>query len=136
MSDYKRIKALRVPAEKLSLPSSVYDWCEEQSAKYPNQFDYCEVGKFGPAPCNQPCVDFVLETSYGEECGEWAKVRELYPAEKVKYNDLFHKYLPGVDMHDVRLVEFCWYNCCEAPDCYDPTEDEFYNEVPFILATK
>jgi hypothetical protein len=32
-------------------------------------------------------------------------------------------------MDDVRLVEFCWYNCSEAPDYYDEENDDFYKEV-------
>ena len=41
---------------------------------------------------------------------------------------------PEVDMNKVHLVEFCWYNCSEAPDYYsmDKGKDPFYEEVPFI----
>lgn len=32
-------------------------------------------------------------------------------------------------MNDVRLVEYCWYNCSEAPDYYLEQDDEFYADV-------
>ena len=46
--------------------------------------------------------------------------------EKEKYRPIWEQILPGIDMNKVRLVEFCWYNCSEAPDYYDNLNDPFY----------
>ena len=79
-------------------------------------------------------VYFVIEEEYGADCGEWGKVRELTLDEKIKYYPVFKKLYPDVDMNKVHLVEFCWYNCSEAPGYYsmDKGKDPFYEEVPFI----
>jgi hypothetical protein len=37
--------------------------------------------------------------------------------------------MPDAEFSAIRLVEFCWYNCCEAPDYYDYDEDDFYEEL-------
>lgn len=29
----------------------------------------------------------------------------------------------------IPIVEFCWYNGCEAPDYYDDTKDSFYEKI-------
>jgi hypothetical protein len=90
------------------------------------------TGKFESAPTRRYFVDYVLEDEYGADCGEWGKVRVLTEVEKQKYKCVFKKLNPSIDMDKVRLVEFCWYNCCEAPDYYSLCEDPFYSEIPFI----
>jgi hypothetical protein len=41
----------------------------------------------------------------------------------------FKAIFPEANIDALRVVEYCWYNCCEAPDYYDITEDEFYKEI-------
>ena len=66
--------------------------------------------------------------------GDWGKTRRLYPAEYDKYEQLFNE-LFGCQLNchpsDFRLVEYCWYDCSEAPDYFDGTtyHDDFYDEV-------
>ena len=62
---------------------------------------------------------------------EYGKSRELSDSEKVKYKELFEKIIPNVDPDKFKLVEYCWYDCCEAPDYYNWTKekDPFYEEV-------
>lgn len=135
MSDYCKKKVLRIPWEDTGLKLDDYDDISfDLWNKYGDMFYWCgnEVGRFQLAPCVRRFIDYVLEDDYGYDCGEWGKVRELYPQEVDKYKDVFQKLCPTIDMSKVKLVEFCWYNCSEAPDYYDPTEDEFYKEVPFI----
>jgi hypothetical protein len=148
MSTYVREKVLRLPiggsqledfkktiAEKLeAIGESVDDvdddlhWYTEKA--FHDIFGYGDKGKFQWSPTYpRHFIDLVLDHEW--DCdGEYGKVRELYPSEKIKYLPVFQKLLPGLDsLDDVRLVEFCWYNGCEAPDYYDLKDDPFYKEV-------
>lgn len=148
MSDYVREKVLRLPMEGFQLEDfkkvitekleamgkSVADvdddleWYTEMA--FPELWGYGNNREFQWSPTYpRKFIDLVLEREWGSE-GEWGKVRELYPAEKEKYLPIFQKVLPGLDnLDNVRLVEYCWYNCCEAPCYYDLKDDPFYTEV-------
>jgi hypothetical protein len=135
MSDYCKKKVLRVPFECTGLNIDDYDdLSHDLWQKFGDMFYWngTDIGKFDVAPTYRPFIDFVLESEYGADCGEWGKVRELYPQEVDMYRGVFQKLCPDIDMSKVRLVEYCWYNCSEAPDYYDPMGDDFYKEVPFI----
>ena len=113
MSEYCKRKVLRVPCEKYGIdPWEV------------------EVGKFEVAPTVTPYLDYCLEYDNDADCGEWGRSRALTEREKAKYEPIFREVIPNIDMNDVRLVEFCWYDCSEAPDYYDvEPHDSFYDEV-------
>lgn len=131
MSDYVREKVLRIPLERMNLvftEDEMDDLSWSIEKRFPDIFDYAKAGKFQLAPTCSPFVDYVLEHEYGAD-GEYGKTRALTDREKEKYRPFFQKINPDVDMDFVRLVEFCWYNCCEAPDYYDETKDRFYDEV-------
>ena len=136
MSDYCRVKALRVPVEKLNIPEAAEDfweWYEAMEEKYPDRFSYRDAGKFSKAPTEEEFLDFVLEEEYGVcDSGDWGKVRDLYDSEAAMYYPIFKSVEESINMSDVRLVEFCWYNGTEAPDYYDITKDEFYKKIPYI----
>ena len=147
MSDYVRQKVLRLPVECFQFeefkkhiakkleemgqsPDDINDdiWFYTEKA-FPEVWDYGHPGRFQYSPTCRAFVDFVLEHQYGSD-GDWGKIRELYPIEKAKYLPIFQKVLPGLEnLDDVRLVEFCWYNGCDAPDYYDLNDDVFYKEV-------
>ena len=136
MSDYHREKVLRIPFEDMGLnPDSFDDVSYDLWEMFGDVFYWGnpKVGKFEVAPTSEWFIDFVLEDEC-DECGDWGKVRELTDAEKAKYLPVFQKVNPEVDMNKVHLVEFCWYNCSEAPGYYsmDKDIDPFYEEVPFI----
>ncbi len=139
MSDYHREKVLRIPFEGLNLnPASFRNADIELHDMFGDMF-YCggqRVGKFDIAPTTRAFIDFILESEYGSECGEWGKVRQLTSIEQEKYAPVFKKLCETVDMDKVHLVEFCWYNCCEAPGYYslDKALDPFYDELPFICS--
>ena len=133
MSTYVREKVLRVPFDKYAqffkleiddpddMPWSV-------ARKYPNLWGYGDIGMFQFSPTEELYVDYVLDYEY--DCdGEYGKVRELYPSEKAKYLPKFLDIFSHINMNDVKLVEFCWYNGCDAPDYYEPMNDPFYQEV-------
>lgn len=123
MSDYTREKVLRVPLDKYGLK---YDEFEE---KFEEKLGYGDEGKFQLAPTERAFLDLVLIYNYGDNSDEWGRTRALTPNEQAKYKDKFAEFIPEIDMNDVRLVDFCWYNCSEAPDYYDEEGDDFYNEV-------
>jgi hypothetical protein len=141
MSTYIREKVLRVPMERIDMsyikniiaekylkanPEDDFSWYLESAL--PDVFDYATVGKFQIAPTESPFFDYVLDYEYDAD-GEYGKTRALYESEKEKYLPVFQKIDPNIDMNYVRLVEFCWYNGCEADDYYDDVNDSFYDEV-------
>lgn len=139
MSTYVREKVLRVPMDCINMDyikniiAQNHENYEDDFSYYleselPDVFDYATVGKFQIAPTYKNYFDYVLEYEWDAD-GEYGKTRALYESEKVKYLPMFQKIDPDINMDFVRLVEFCWYNGCEAPDYYDDEHDSFYNEV-------
>ena len=141
MSTYVREKVLRIPRHKIDFAKIVHKLEE----KYPNDdvmddlgfylenvlpdlFGYAKKNKFQMSPTVEPFIDYVLEHEW--DCdGSYGKVRELYDSEKEKFRPIFQQLDSEINMDDVRLVEFCWYNGGEAPDYYDITKDPFYKEL-------
>lgn len=126
MSSCVREKVLRIPLE---FSGATID---ELEANFQDKFGYGDVGKFQGAPTERCFIDYVLEYEYDACCGEFGKIRELYPSEVEKYTQVFKDVMPNCDMSKVKLVEFCWYNCCEAPDYYATDGencDPFFEEV-------
>jgi hypothetical protein len=141
MSTYVRHKVLRVPMDKIDFSYTINKIKEkfpdeniEDDFNYyietalPELFAYAKVGKFQMSPTIEAYLDYVIDYEYDAE-GEWGKTRALYDSEKAKYLPIFQQVVPNINMDLVRLVEYCWYNCSEADDYYDETEDPFYREV-------
>ena len=130
MSDYRHEKVLRVPYQKhgLGVDTDSWDFCIDFEDEHPTLFGGTHNFQF--APTDEPFLDYLLFRKY--DCsGEFGKTRSLYPSEKEKYLPIFQQLIPDIDMDDVRLVEYCWYNGTEAPDYYDEStyHDDFYDEV-------
>ena len=141
MSTYVREKVLRVPVHKINFAHVV----RQLEEKYPDDdvmdditfyledvlpdlFSYRDRDKFQMSPTEERFIDYVLDYEY--DCdGDYGKVRELYDSEKEKFRPVFQKIDPDINMDYVRLVEFCWYNGCEAPSYYEPMDDAFYKEL-------
>ena len=129
MSDYLRQKVLRLPWQATGLPDDE-DIGYYYEKTYPEFFQYNAEYRFQIAPTEELFLDFVLESEYGAECGEYGKARELYESEKQRFLPVFQLLLPELSsMEEVRLVEYCWYNGTDAPTYYDPLEDPFLKEV-------
>ena len=141
MSTYVREKVLRIPMDKLDFSfvraamqvkfpeedlDDDFDFYLEKT--FPELFDYGTEGKFQRAPTEEEYIDYVLEYEWDAD-GEYGKTRALNDNEKAKYLHVFQKIDPNINMDWVRLVEFCWYNGCEAPNYYDHMNDPFYDEV-------
>lgn len=129
MSDYVRAKVIRLPIEFTGINPDDRDeleFGEETKAKW----GYMDEGKFMFAPTDNDFIDYCLECEH-DACGEYGKVRELYPSEVEAWTPIFKDAMPDCDMSKARLVDYCWYNCCEAPDYYgtDQDSDPFFREV-------
>lgn len=124
MSDYCRRKAVRfkIDEERAYKLLSVKDGDELYNV-LPNPFRI--------APTETFFIDYELPCDdYGD--GDWGKVRNLYDSEFYKYEKIFNElfsYQLRLYPSDFRVVEYCWYNCTEAPDYFDETTDDFYKEV-------
>lgn len=141
MSTYVREKVLRIPFEKLFKICSISDWFTSDDLddmswflekKFPNEFEYATVGKFQISPTEDVFIDFVLEYEWDSFCGDFGKVRDLYNIEKENFLPVFQRLNPDFtleNMDNVKVVEFCWYNGCEAPNYYDVEDDDFYKEI-------
>lgn len=116
MSAYQKQKVLRFPME-----GDLYEF-EQAHAKF---FGYGAPGAFQIAPTTEGYIDYVLVSNCDGD-GEYGKTRSLTENEKRKYKPIWEQILPDIDMDKVRLVEFCWYNCSEAPGYYDDLNDPFY----------
>ena len=118
MSDYCRNKVLRVPCDKynlddLELIEHKYDKLFDQNTKPYFEFEYTDNGIF---------LDLVFYSSYGEDCGDFGLARISTKAEQEKYGSLFKQIIPDLCLDDIHYVDYCYYNCCEAPDYYDIEE--------------
>lgn len=142
MSTYVREKVLRIPFGEMFERSSISDWFNSDDSddlddmlellekKFPNEFEYATIGKFQVSPTEDKYIDFVLEYEWDGCFGDFGKVRNLYVTEKENFLPVFQRLNPDFtieNMGNVRVVEFCWYNCCEAPSYYD--DDGFYKEI-------
>lgn len=132
MSDYSRSKVVRlkVTEEQLGV-SSIWDLEDIHkdlfSAECYTEYKKNRKPYFEIAPTEETFVDYVLFHSYGEECDDWGRTRELTEKELEKYIPIFQQILPTVKAEQLRYVDYCFYNCCEAPDYFD--EDEFFEEI-------
>ena len=140
MSCYEYQKVLRIPFNKLDI-----DWLVDQldsycleidgyyalENKFPKLFRSDKKGYFQLSWVNsdEDYIDYILDRKFDLSVqGDYGRSRDLTKNEKKKYLSKFQELDLNVDMDDVRLVEYCWYNGAEAPDYYS-TNDSFYDEV-------
>lgn len=122
MSNYRYMRVIRckVNMNKIGVSSI---WNLED--KFPELFNINLPRYFEKAPVEEEnYLDYVLESkvSYGED---WGKSRYLTDNEAVKYLALFSQIYPDVRKEDLRAVEFCWYDCSEAPLYFNVVEEEW-----------
>lgn len=121
MSDYCREKVLRYPVNE-----DPWDIEERFTSLFKS---HRELPTFQVAPTESNFIDYILESDYGYDCGDWGRNRALSENEKVKYLPIFQQIFPNINMDEVRLVEYCWYNCTEAPNYYDEEDNDFNKEI-------
>lgn len=132
MSDYVKIKAVRLPfprnlVEKLDAEDC---WeCEDYlKGKLGDLWYNYKTKKGFDIECtdNGYYLDYILEKEYGAD-GEYGFAFLLNDTDKDKYVPLFDTVGVEYNIEDLRKVVYCWYNACEAPDCYDVSEPNFDN---------
>lgn len=126
MSDYRYIKAVRckVALEKLGV-ESIFDLED----KFPDLFDMHLPNRFEKAVVEEEeYLDYILEDHISDDSGDWGRARLLSDSEATKYLALFSQVYPDVSKEDLRVVEFVWYDCSEAPLYFDE-KDSFYDEI-------
>ena len=104
---------LRVPCECLGI-ADPWQYADE----HPEIFRWeGPLPRFQVAPTVRPFVDYVL-SSRVTRLDSFGRTRGLTAREKDKYGPAFRSCFPAIDMDDVRLVDFAWYDGGEAPDYY------------------
>lgn len=123
MSDYRYMRVIRckVDMNKIEV-SSLWDLED----KFPELFDISQSNYFEKAPVEEEnYLDYVLESKGSYDGGDWGKVRYLTDNEAAKYLPLFKQIYPDVEEKDLRAVEYCWYDCSEAPLYFNVVEEEW-----------
>lgn len=73
-------------------------------------------------------MDWSFYDTYGEESGDFGNVRILTKNEL----NIIKPYFDMLDINyqdeDLRIVDYCYYNCCEPTDYYD-IQDESKNFI-------
>ena len=70
-----------------------------------------------------------LFSSDGEESGDFGRSRFLSDTEQKKYAKYFALALGDViDPKKLKYADYCYYSCCESPNYYDDSCDDFYEE--------
>lgn len=134
MSDYVHKKAIRLPITESLIQKFGFNDIED----FIEQFDQLVNEKCPELYCcdnrnpyfeievtdERPYIDLVLYSSYGEECGEWHNAFYLSDKEKETFVSYFEKLDIKINPDDLRKADYCWYNCCEPPDCYDVGDND------------
>lgn len=122
MSDYRYMRVIRckVDMNKIGI-SSLWDLED----KFPELFDIRLSNYFEKAPVEEKnYLDYVLKSEISYDGGDWGKSRYLTDNEAAKYLPLFKQIYPDVEEKDLRAVEYCWYDCSEAPLYFNVVEEE------------
>lgn len=123
MSDYRYMRVIRckMNMDKIGVKSL---WDLED--KFPDLFDMSLPSYFTKAIVEEEnYLDYVIKSEISYDGGNWGKTRYLTKKEADKYLTLFSQIYPDVRKEDLRAVEFCLYDCSEAPLYYDVNEEEW-----------
>lgn len=133
MSHYLKERTIRLRISKEDAERIFgVDECGELDVETNAYFAYGVDGKFQIAPTKKTYIDYLLKHDYNAFDSEYTKARALTLKEFAKYESIFKQILPDtycINHDDLRLIECCWHSSTEAPDCFDETQDNFYNEV-------
>lgn len=133
MSDYVKAKVIRLPFPKKLIEKLGVDdcWdCEDYLKTTLGElwYDYKTHTGF-EIECTDKAyyLDYKLQSQYGDCEGDYGYVFLLDDNDKQKYCPLFDKI--GIDYNpdELRKVVYCYYNGCECPDYYNPSEITFEN---------
>lgn len=129
MSDYQHEKVVRLPFPESILNNFKTEDpndCEEflknrlgnlwrNDAKNSFKLGYSDESYY---------IDWLYYYSFGEQSGDWGSVRLLTEKELNTIRPYFNKLGVVYDDKDLRLVDYCYYNCSEPNDYYSLSIDE------------
>ncbi len=124
MSDYVHNKVIRLPFPDEIInkcnANDAYD-CEPYLQKVLGDYwDNSEKNSFNLACTDERSyIDWVYYSTYGEGSGDFGNSRMLTERELNTIKPYFNKLQIDYNNDDLRVVEYCYYNCSEAPDYYD-----------------
>ena len=124
MSDYVHNKVVRLPfpqeIKERCNTNDVWD-CEPYLKELLGEFwDYRKKNHFSlECTDNGDYIDWVYYSTYGEESGDFGFVRLLTQKELDVIKPYFDKLGVTYKDEDLRVINYCYYNCCEAPDYYN-----------------
>lgn len=124
MSDYVHNKVVRLPFPKEILKKcnteDAYD-CEHYLSDLLGElWDNNKKNSFNLVETDEAYyIDWVYYSTYGENSGDFGNVRMLSSNELKAIKPYFDKLQVKYKDEDLRAVEYCYYNCSEAPDFYD-----------------
>jgi len=124
MSDYVHNKVVRLPFPNEIVnrfnADDAYD-CEKQLKELLGElWDNSKKNSF-KLECTDDgyYIDWVYYSTYGEESGDFGNIRMLTQRELHVIKPYFDKLKVDYKDEDLRVVDYCYYNCCEAPDYYE-----------------
>lgn len=138
MSDYVHNKVVRLPFPKEIMSKcnsdDVYD-CESYLKELLGEL-WGQRKKNGfQLECTDKSfyIDWVYYSTYGEESGDFGFARMLTQNELNVIKPYFDKLEIDYKDDDLRVVDYCYYNCCDATDYYDVKNSDdahlFLNEA-------
>lgn len=124
MSDYVHNKVIRLPFPKEIFKkcntTDAYDCESYLSELLGDLWDNNKKNSFKLSCTDKSYyIDWVYYSTYGEKSGDFGNVRMLSEKELKAIKPYFDKLQIKYNDKDLRAVEYCYYNCCEAPDFYD-----------------
>ena len=124
MSDYVHNKVVRLP-----FPKEIKELCNTNDADDCEPYlkellgelwDYRKKNHFSlVCTDNGYYIDWVYYSTYGKESGDFGFARLLTQKELDIIKPHFDKLKVNYKDEDLRVVDYCYYNCCEAPDYYN-----------------
>ena len=123
MSDYKHEKIVRLPFPKDILKrcstEDVDDCCDYLKDKLGELWENREKNSFQIGYSDSAYyIDWCYYSTYGEETGEWGNVRLLTEKELEIITPYFDKLGVVYEDEDLRVIDYCYYNCAEPDDYY------------------
>lgn len=124
MSDYVRTKGVIYPIEQELLDKLGLKDAWDLESKAESLFGYaintfsieCFLDYDGDDEARYYLI-YQTAKDYGRY-GDFGRSRFLSQPEQEKYIEIFKQVLPEVDRSKLKYIDYCYYNCCEAPDYY------------------
>ena len=103
--------------------------------KYPDVFSesWADLGKISRSPTCELFLDLLLYRESNSYSSEFYKSRKLTMPEHYMAIKVFNRMNINPLYEDLRMVDFCWYNCSEANDFFEETDDEFYHSKEKLI---